>query len=104
MINAVDSSRVSSIWKIAKYAFLKNALEFKQHQIMHSMDGIQLCTHATVGQTPWKPILSKLKNHLKTFKMHQKVLTHLNFVYNSSKNDRFSKIVHAKVTCEVIFL
>ena len=42
LINAVDRSRVSSIWKIAKDAFLKNALEFKQHQIMHSMDGIQL--------------------------------------------------------------
>ena len=36
--------------------------------------------------------------------MHQKVMSHLNFVYNLSTNDKNSKIVHAKVTCEVIFL
>ena len=58
----------------------------------------------TVGQTPWKPFLSKLKNHLKTFKMHQKIISHLNFVYNLSTNDKNSKILHAKVTCEVLFL
>ena len=57
--------------------------------------------HGTVGQTPWKPFLLKLKNHLKTFKMHQKIISHLNFVYNLSTNDKNSKIVHAEVTCEV---
>ena len=57
------------------------------------------------GPDPLETIFVKIeKNHLKTFKMHQKVLTHLNFVYNSSKNDRNNKIVHAKVTCEVILL
>ena len=58
----------------------------------------------TVGRTPWKLFLSKLKNHLKTFKMHQKVIRHLNFVHNLTTNYKDSKIVHAKVTSEVIFL
>ena len=68
------------------------------------VDSLMFLHHGTVGQTPWKPFMSKLKNHLKTFKMHQKVITYLNFVYNSRKNDKNYKIAHAKVTCEVIFL
>ena len=62
------------------------------------------CSQCTVGQTPWKPYLSKLKNHLKTFKMHQKIVTNLNFVHSLSINDNNSKNMHAKITCEVILL
>ena len=57
-----------------------------------------------MGQTPWKPFLSKLKNHLKTFKMHQKVMKNMNFVHNLSTSSKKRKIEQAKVTCEIIFL
>ena len=82
--------------------FLLIALDFK---ILDK--GSEVCRQdpvlSIVGQTPWKPFWSKLKNHLKTFKMLQKVITILSFVNELSINDnKNGKIVHAKVICVVI--
>ena len=61
------------------------------------------CSRATLhsGSDPLETNFVKIEKSLKNL---QNVLTHLNFVYNLSKNDRNDKIVLAKFTCEVIFL
>ena len=67
------------------------------------MKWMKVCTGHS-GPDLLETIFVKIEKSQKTFKMQPKVLTHLNFVYNSSKNDRNNKIVHTKVTCEVIVL